>query len=98
MLVSIQLDLISNSTGPVRGLCPLAPNNVNTMAAAALAAPNLGFDGVRGCLVSDPRLVVIYHFERTHYGSSFMLPVRRANAFCNLKTLQPLFLFYFQNK
>eukprot|EP00112_Aurelia_sp_Birch-Aquarium-sp1_P024191 Seg752.13 transcript_id=Seg752.13/GoldUCD/mRNA.D3Y31 product="putative L-aspartate dehydrogenase" protein_id=Seg752.13/GoldUCD/D3Y31 len=42
--------------GPVRGLCPLAPNNVNTMAAAALAAWNLGFDGVQGCLVSDPSL------------------------------------------
>lgn len=42
--------------GPVRGLCPLAPSNVNTMAAAALAAWNLGFDGVQGCLVSDPSL------------------------------------------
>ncbi|GFO16395.1 L-aspartate dehydrogenase [Plakobranchus ocellatus] len=42
--------------GSVRGLCPLAPNNVNTMAAAALAAHNLGFDKVQGSLVSDPRL------------------------------------------
>lgn len=42
--------------GPVRGLCPLAPNNVNTMAAAAVAAHTLGFDGVQGCLVSDPAL------------------------------------------
>uniref|UniRef100_A0A2P2I3S7 Aspartate dehydrogenase domain-containing protein n=2 Tax=Hirondellea gigas TaxID=1518452 RepID=A0A2P2I3S7_9CRUS len=42
--------------GPVRGLCPLAPNNVNTMAAAAVAAHNLGFDGVNGCLISDPAL------------------------------------------
>ncbi|XP_032869728.1 putative L-aspartate dehydrogenase [Amblyraja radiata] len=42
--------------GPVRGLCPLAPNNVNTMAAAAMAAHNLGFDRVQGCLVSDPSL------------------------------------------
>lgn len=33
----------------------MAPNNVNTMAAAALVAFNLGFDGVEGCLVSDPR-------------------------------------------
>lgn len=41
--------------GSVRGLCPLAPNNVNTMAAAAMAAHNLGFDGVRGRLVSDPQ-------------------------------------------
>lgn len=40
--------------GSVRGLCPLAPNNVNTMAAAAMAAHNLGFDGVKGCLIADP--------------------------------------------
>ncbi|KAG7162754.1 L-aspartate dehydrogenase-like, partial [Homarus americanus] len=42
--------------GSVRGLCSLAPNNVNTMAAAAMAAHNLGFDGVQGCLISDPKL------------------------------------------
>ncbi|CAG5118994.1 unnamed protein product [Candidula unifasciata] len=42
--------------GSVRDLCPLAPNNVNTMAAAALAAHNLGFDKVQGLLVSDPSL------------------------------------------
>ncbi|XP_045583336.1 aspartate dehydrogenase domain-containing protein isoform X2 [Procambarus clarkii] len=42
--------------GPVRGLCPLAPNNVNTMAAAAIAAHNLGFDGVQGSLISNPLL------------------------------------------
>ncbi|EDO41188.1 predicted protein [Nematostella vectensis] len=42
--------------GPVRGLCPLAPNNVNTMAAAATAAHNLGFDVVQGCLVADTSL------------------------------------------
>ncbi len=40
--------------GPVRDLCPLAPNNVNTMAAAAVAAHNLGFDGTIGRLISDP--------------------------------------------
>ncbi|KAJ8789767.1 hypothetical protein J1605_021725 [Eschrichtius robustus] len=39
--------------GPVRGLCPLAPRNSNTMAAAALAAPGLGFDRVIGVLVAD---------------------------------------------
>jgi len=39
--------------GPVRGLCPQAPNNVNTMAAAAIAAHTLGFDGVQGCIVAD---------------------------------------------
>ncbi|NXN96346.1 ASPD dehydrogenase, partial [Rhinopomastus cyanomelas] len=40
--------------GPLRPLCPLAPSNVNTMAAAAVAAPGLGFDRVQGCLVADP--------------------------------------------
>ena len=40
--------------GPVRALALAAPNNVNTMAAAALAG--LGFDGTRGVLVSDPGL------------------------------------------
>ena len=43
--------------GPVRDLCPLAPNNVNTMAVASIAAHNLGFDGVQGCLIADPRCV-----------------------------------------
>ncbi|XP_071946504.1 aspartate dehydrogenase domain-containing protein-like [Antedon mediterranea] len=42
--------------GPVRGLCDKAPNNVNTMATAAIAAHNLGFDKVQGCLVSDTRM------------------------------------------
>ena len=43
--------------GPVRELCPLAPNNVNTMAAAALAAhETLGFDGVVARLVADASL------------------------------------------
>ena len=41
--------------GSVRELCPLAPNNVNTMAAAAVAAYNLGFDGVRGRIIADPQ-------------------------------------------
>ncbi|XP_050627514.1 aspartate dehydrogenase domain-containing protein isoform X2 [Macaca thibetana thibetana] len=43
--------------GPVRGLCPFAPRNSNTMAAAALAAPSLGFDGVTGVLVADLSLL-----------------------------------------
>jgi aspartate dehydrogenase len=42
--------------GSVRALCPLAPNNVNTMAAAALAAHTLGFDGVQAVLIADRRL------------------------------------------
>lgn len=41
-------------SGPIRELCSLAPNNVNTMAAAALAAHNLGFDKAQGCIVADP--------------------------------------------
>lgn len=41
--------------GTVRGLCPLTPRNSNTMAAAALAAPSLGFDRVIGVLVADLR-------------------------------------------
>jgi aspartate dehydrogenase len=42
--------------GPVRELCRLAPNNVNTMAVAATLASHLGFDGVRGRLIADGRL------------------------------------------
>ena len=42
--------------GPVRGLCPLAPNNVNTMACCAMASHTLGFDGVIGRLVADASL------------------------------------------
>ncbi len=40
----------------MRTLCDLAPNNVNTMAVAALAAQNLGFDNVIGCLIADKKL------------------------------------------
>ncbi|CAL1589064.1 unnamed protein product [Knipowitschia caucasica] len=42
--------------GSVAELCPLAPNNVNTMAAAAVAAGALGFAGVQGEIVSDTEL------------------------------------------
>lgn len=42
--------------GPVRQVCQLAPNNVNTMAAAAIAGHTLGFDGTIGTLISDPSL------------------------------------------
>ena len=41
--------------GPVRPLCSMAPNNVNTMAAAGIAASNLGLDKVIGKLISDPK-------------------------------------------
>lgn len=54
--------------GPVRGLCPLAPNNVNTMACAAIsvssgsresgaAVPLDGFDFVRAQLIADASLL-----------------------------------------
>ncbi|KAM4634612.1 aspartate dehydrogenase domain-containing protein [Polymixia lowei] len=43
-------------SGSVAELCPLAPNNVNTMAAAAVAAGTLGFTGVQGEIVSDTAL------------------------------------------
>ena len=53
----------------VRGLCPLAPNNVNTMATAAIAAHNLGFDKVKGCLVADPELINWHVVEVEAYGA-----------------------------
>ncbi|CAF2505841.1 unnamed protein product [Rotaria sp. Silwood2] len=43
-------------SGPVRELCQLAPNNVNTMAVGATIASNLGFDHVQGCLIADTSL------------------------------------------
>jgi len=42
--------------GSVRELCEVAPVNVNTMAVASIAASNLGFDKVVGCIISDPAL------------------------------------------
>ncbi|XP_061701890.1 aspartate dehydrogenase domain-containing protein [Syngnathoides biaculeatus] len=51
--------------GSVAELCPLAPNNVNTMAAAAVAAGKLGFNGVQGEIVSDTALSD-YHVVEVH--------------------------------
>lgn len=45
--------------GSVADLCPQAPNNVNTMAAAAVAAGTLGFSGVQGEIVSDTAWVLL---------------------------------------
>lgn len=57
--------------GCVKDLCPLAPNNVNTMACAAIAGHNLGFNGVVGCLVADPSLTThIVEIEVTGPGES----------------------------
>ena len=41
--------------GPLRELCVLAPNNVNTMAVLAMAS-ELGFDAVQASLVANPAL------------------------------------------
>ena len=46
----------------VRDLCPLAPNNVNTM--ACLAIFGIGFDRTVGRLVSDPE-------TDSHHGNTF---------------------------
>ncbi|XP_044300587.1 putative L-aspartate dehydrogenase [Varanus komodoensis] len=67
-------------SGPVRSLCPLAPNNVNTMAAACMAAPSLGFDGVKGCLIADPDLpnYHVVEIEATGPGG-FSVSTKRKN-------------------
>jgi aspartate dehydrogenase len=70
--------------GPVRELARLAPNNVNTMAAAAIGCPCLGFDGVVGRLVSDRSLDahVIYidaGGPRRPDGTQFRVTTTRVN-------------------
>lgn len=50
--------------GSIRELCPLAPNNTNTMACAAVAGYCLGFDNVIGRLVSDPRYKILIAFQQ----------------------------------
>ncbi|XP_004447661.1 aspartate dehydrogenase domain-containing protein isoform X4 [Dasypus novemcinctus] len=71
--------------GPVRGLCPFAPRNSNTMAAAALAAPSLGFDRVIGVLVADLSLTDMHVVEVELSGPpgpggrSFAVHTRREN-------------------
>lgn len=52
--------------GSVAELCPLAPNNVNTMAAAAVAAETLGFTGVQGEIVSDTAWVPLKIWQTFH--------------------------------
>jgi hypothetical protein len=44
--------------GPVRGLCPLAPNNVNTMAAAAIAAA-VSRGNLQQMVQTDPRMAQV---------------------------------------
>ncbi|XP_075880038.1 aspartate dehydrogenase domain-containing protein [Nelusetta ayraudi] len=66
-------------SGSVAELCPLAPNNVNTMAAAAVAAGTLGFTGVRGEIVSDTALrdFHVVEVEVTGPGDFSVKTVRR---------------------
>ena len=71
--------------GPVKELCPLAPNNVNTMAAAALAASSvLSFDQVRGRLLasnvsSEHKIVVEVFGPPRDDGERFHVRVERHN-------------------
>ncbi|XP_041093627.1 putative L-aspartate dehydrogenase isoform X2 [Polyodon spathula] len=73
-------------SGSVRDLCSIAPNNVNSMAAAAMAAHNLGFSGVTGCIVSDTDLtdwhVVLVEVTGPEFegsGRSFTVKTERRN-------------------
>jgi aspartate dehydrogenase len=53
--------------GCVRDLCSLAPNNVNTMAAAALAGHNLGFDSTVARLEMDTETEGIHYIYMHGY-------------------------------
>ncbi|XP_076851686.1 aspartate dehydrogenase domain-containing protein isoform X2 [Brachyhypopomus gauderio] len=66
--------------GSVAELCPIAPNNVNTMAAAAIAASTLGFHGVTGEIVSDTALADHHLVEVEVTGSGgFSVKTERRN-------------------
>jgi predicted dinucleotide-utilizing enzyme len=69
--------------GTVRELCPLAPNNVNTMAILALAS-GLGLDAVEARFVVDPALTdhiveVELRGPPREDGSLYRLQMRRIN-------------------
>eukprot|EP01096_Ripella_sp_DP13-Kostka_P009370 TRINITY_DN3600_c0_g1_i1.p1 TRINITY_DN3600_c0_g1~~TRINITY_DN3600_c0_g1_i1.p1 ORF type:complete len:320 (+),score=140.60 TRINITY_DN3600_c0_g1_i1:70-960(+) len=71
--------------GPVKDLCPLAPNNVNTMATAALAASSaLSFSQVQGRLLasnvsSEHKIVVEALGPVREDGERFQVRVERRN-------------------
>ncbi|XP_026885532.1 putative L-aspartate dehydrogenase isoform X1 [Electrophorus electricus] len=66
--------------GSVADLCPIAPNNVNTMAAAAIAASALGFHGVAGEIVSDTALADYHLVEIEVTGlDGFSVKTQRRN-------------------
>ena len=83
--------------GPVRQLCPLAPNNVNTMACAALVG--LGFDATTGCLIADKSLTG-HHVVTVEVASKSGLQVttvRRNPARLGAVTGQATFASFFQS-
>ena len=69
--------------GPARKLCPLAPNNVNTIACAALAG--VGFDETRATLVADASLeshdidIEVTGPDNAATGTAFRVSTRRIN-------------------
>ncbi|CAD7956106.1 unnamed protein product [Amoebophrya sp. A120] len=66
--------------GSVRELCPLAPNNVNTMACAAIAGSNLGFDKTEARLVADYNLTTEHVIDiRVDGPDGFFVECTRVN-------------------
>jgi len=70
--------------GPVRPLCALAPNNVNTIACAALAGFTIGFDKTQARLISDKDLhahvieITVFGPDRGNLGQ-FKVTTQRIN-------------------
>jgi len=66
--------------GPVRGIGALAPNNTNSIAAAAVAGYTLGFDQVQACLVADTSLASCHVIEvEVHGNAGFHTETQRVN-------------------
>ncbi len=74
-------------SGPVRELCRLAPNNVNTMAVGAIAAEHLGFDGVQGRLIADASLTDQHIVEIELTGPETIIGDKKQTTF-HLKTVR----------
>ena len=74
-------------SGPVRELCRLAPNNVNTMAVGALVADHLGFDGVEGRIIADASLTDHHIVEIELKGPETIIGDKRQTTF-HLKTVR----------
>jgi len=74
-------------SGPVRELCRLAPNNVNTMAVGAIVADHLGFDGVQGRLIADASLTDHHIVEIELTGPETIIGDKKQTTF-HLKTVR----------